>query len=599
MANMTASDLLDWLARNLFLPAPRVEELRSSLAVFADAHALAKELIKRDWLTPYQVNQILQGKGEQLIVGGNLLLERLGEGSMGQVFKAWNTRLGRVVAVKMVHKEYFANNRALERFRREVATAAQLDHPNIVLVRDADVANDRPFMVMDYIAGQTLSHRVKQSGPLGIPEAVEYVRQAALGLQHAYERGVVHRDIKPGNLIVARSADDQPLVKILDFGLARFDSEERNEKRLTFSGNLLGTVDYIAPEQAQDAHTADIRADIYSLGCTLYYLLTAAPPFPGSTVVEKIMARTGGPTPSVRAVRGDVPAELDAVLQKMMARSPAERYQTPLEVAEALGPFAREASLAEPAKAWCLDSSEAAPPAAVPIAVPVTAPLPPGTPVAHALPVAAAPVAEAPPIPEAVPLGPAPWPYRPDDLFRNEAPVSDARPREVLADESGMPSAAQAATTGIPLADDAVPPTAADAAAVETVASAAPALSRTAVGRKSSSQPWLLWIAGCGFGLLLLAAVVTFVVQLSGGSGASGHRGSTYPPGAELRLKPLKPIVLNQGDRKGIIVGVQRKDFTGPVRVYFEKLPDGFGADEIKLSDTATEGQFYLTVSFG
>src|SRR5439155_5853205 len=208
------------------------------------------------------------------------------------VFKAWNTRLGRTVAVKTIHKEHVFNQKALERFRREVRTAGRLSHPNIMLAWDADEVNGRPYLVMEFIEGEDLWQRVKRLGPLPVAEAVEFARQAALGLQHASERGVVHRDIKPGNLMLVSdgamsgaaggsgipTTHHSPLtthqIKILDFGLARLDSETYQPGRLTYAGYVIGTVDYIAPEQACDAHTADIRADIYGLGCTLFYMLT-------------------------------------------------------------------------------------------------------------------------------------------------------------------------------------------------------------------------------------------------------------------------------------------------------------------------------------
>ena len=227
---------------------------------------------------------------------------------MGQVFKAVNTKLQTVVAVKTLHKDLVANARAMDRFRQEIEAAAQLDHPNIVKVRDADEIDSRPFLVMDYIDAVNLSHRVKVDGPLPIHTAAECIRQAAVGLQHAFERGVVHRDIKPANLLM-ESANGLPAnpqaadfcVKILDFGLARFDSERRYSTRLTQPGSTLGTVDYMAPEQAESARDADTRSDVYGLGCTLFFLLTCKPPFPGTSIAEKVAARLKAAPPSVRS----------------------------------------------------------------------------------------------------------------------------------------------------------------------------------------------------------------------------------------------------------------------------------------------------------
>lgn len=382
MATLSCPELLDWLEQNQFLTPEQVQPLRVLLVSFPDAHALARELIRRDWLTPYQINQILQGKHEQLLVDSYRLRERIGEGAMGQVFKASHPRLDRMLAIKMIHQGMTDRPKAMERFRREVETAGQLEHPNIAEVRDAGEYDGRPYLVMEYIEGFDLSHRVKQQGPLPIAEAVEYIRQAALGLQHAYERGIVHRDIKPGNLLVARSSDGRPVVKILDFGLARFASEPDESTRLTEVGKLLGTIDYIAPEQASDPRGADIRADIYSLGCSLFYLLAGRPPFLGDSVVEKLGPRMTGDAPWIRADRPEITPALEEVIRRMMARRPEDRYQTPVEVAQALAPFTGQPT-----------------PPQVPMAMPVSAPSP-DVPMAHAV------FADAPP-PEPVSADPS------------------------------------------------------------------------------------------------------------------------------------------------------------------------------------------------
>ena len=352
MATLSPVELLDWLERNEFLSSPQLQPLRVLLISFPDTMALVKELVRRDWLTPFQVNQIMQGKHDLLLVDAYRLRERIGEGAMGQVFKALQPRVNRIVAIKMLLKEQVNSSKAKERFHREMEAAAKLDHPNIGRVRDAGECDGKSYLVMDFIDGFNLSARVKQQGALPIHEAVDYARQAALGLQHASEKGIVHRDIKPGNLIVTRASDDEPpTVKILDFGLARFVSETDDATRLTEVGKLLGTIDYVAPEQASDARGADIRADIYSLGCSLFYLLTARPPFLGESVVEKLGPRMTGEPPWVRADRPEVSPALEAVLRKIMARQPEDRYQTPLEVARALEPFAAPVAQSVPASA--------------------------------------------------------------------------------------------------------------------------------------------------------------------------------------------------------------------------------------------------------
>jgi serine/threonine protein kinase len=221
-----------------------------------------------------------------------------------------------------------------------------LSHPNIVTAFDADQAGGQHFLVMEHVAGVDLDRKVKQTGPLPIRRACHFARQAALGLQHALEKGMVHRDIKPQNLMLT----GEGRVKILDFGLARFASEVSidgqtiagNDGGLTQDGIALGTPDYMAPEQCIDSRTADIRADIYSLGCTLYFLLTGQLPFPHGSAIEKISAHLERTPQPLTELRGDVPPELAAVVQRMMARDPAQRFQTPNEVAAALAPFAQQ-----------------------------------------------------------------------------------------------------------------------------------------------------------------------------------------------------------------------------------------------------------------
>jgi WD40 repeat protein len=263
----------------------------------------------------------------------------LGQGGMGAVYRAEHLRMERPVAIKVLKAGLMENPQAAERFQMEVKAAARLQHPNIVTAYDADTAGQLHFLVMEYVEGKSLAQVLKEHGPLPVRDACEYVRQAALGMQHAFECGMVHRDLKPHNLILTTAGQ----VKILDFGLARFLSQRRGDssrnqpdEALTGIGVVMGTADYMAPEQASDAHTADIRADIYSLGCTLYQLLSGSVPFPGGSFIDKIKAHaTRRPQPLTK-LRPDVPRELAAVVEKMMDPDPARRYQTPREVADAL-----------------------------------------------------------------------------------------------------------------------------------------------------------------------------------------------------------------------------------------------------------------------
>jgi WD40 repeat protein/serine/threonine protein kinase len=259
----------------------------------------------------------------------------LGVGGMGAVYEAEHLVMQRTVALKVIKRAYTANADALERFRREVRAAARLSHPNIVITYDAEDAGETHFLVMEYVEGIDLGRLVQECGPLPVDRACEYVRQAALGLQYAFEQGMVHRDLKPHNLML--TSDGR--VKILDFGLARFASEAASAAGLTGTGLVLGTVDYIAPEQADNAHQADIRSDIYSLGCTLYHLLAGQPPFPTGTSLQKVMAHMEKKPQPLTELRDDLPEGLMPVLERMMAKDPKHRYQTPAEVAFALEPF--------------------------------------------------------------------------------------------------------------------------------------------------------------------------------------------------------------------------------------------------------------------
>lgn len=268
----------------------------------------------------------------------------IGRGGMGDVYKATHRKMERTVALKVINRGLVQKTEVVDRFHREVRAAAQLSHPNIVTAFDADQADDFHFMVMEYVDGVDLSQTVKDRGALPVAEACEYIRQAAIGLQHAHEQGMVHRDIKPHNLMV--TADGT--VKVLDFGLASLAPEavpdvETVEARgdLTAAGAIMGTPDFISPEQADDARKADIRSDIYSLGATLYFLLSGQPPFADGSVMHKLKSHAQAEPEPLESLRDDVPRELVAVVTKMTAKDPDERYLTPREVADALESFLR------------------------------------------------------------------------------------------------------------------------------------------------------------------------------------------------------------------------------------------------------------------
>ncbi len=274
------------------------------------------------------------------------VLGEVGRGGMGYVYRARHRLLDRVVAVKQIRNP--ASRAATERFLREARAAARLDHPNVVRVHEAEEHAGQLLLVMEHVEGADLARLVRERGPLPVAEACGYIRQAAMGLQHAHEAGLVHRDMKPSNLIVAARG----VVKVVDFGLASLVGEDTQDAAApgddtpatgsltAIRGRGMGTPDYVAPEQAADASAADIRADIYSLGCTLYHLLAGRPPFDEGDAGRRVLGHLlFKPTP-VREVRPGVPAALARVIERMTAKDPAARFQTPAEAAEALGPFA-------------------------------------------------------------------------------------------------------------------------------------------------------------------------------------------------------------------------------------------------------------------
>jgi serine/threonine protein kinase len=284
------------------------------------------------------------------VLAGFEILEELNRGGMGVIYKARQQGLNRLVALKVISPERLGCSDAMRRFQREVQAAALLSHPHIVTVYHTDLEGPRPFLAMEYVPGIDLFRLVQQTGPLAIAAACEYVRQAAQGLQHAFEQGLVHRDIKPANLMISPSPlatppsgpSRPPRIKILDMGLARVTTPGETVGGLTQAGEFLGTPDFISPEQAEDPRQADVRSDLYSLGCTLFFLLCGEVPFPSANLVQKIRAQLTQPPPSVAQRRKDVPAALDALVKRLMARDPADRFQTPADLIESLDAFGRQ-----------------------------------------------------------------------------------------------------------------------------------------------------------------------------------------------------------------------------------------------------------------
>jgi serine/threonine protein kinase/Tfp pilus assembly protein PilF len=347
MVAPSVAGLVESLRTLPLLTAEQQAQLPTLQQQFSDLRALGQELIRRGWLTPFQANQMARGKGHELVLDQYVLVELIGQGGMGSVYKARQVRMNRLVAVKVVKREALKSPVAVERFLREARAAAMLAHANIVTVFDSNAVGGVHFMVMEFIEGTDLSRWVKEKGPLPVPHACEYVRQAALGLQHAHEQGLVHRDVKPHNLMLTK----QGVVKVMDLGLARTAQTLQGESAtegLTDTGAVMGTVDYISPEQARNAKKVDIRADVYSLGCTLYHLLAGRVPFGGESMTEKLLQHQLEEPEVLERIRPDVPEALGAVVRKMMAKQPEDRYQTPSAVAQALEPFTRLAQLVAP-----------------------------------------------------------------------------------------------------------------------------------------------------------------------------------------------------------------------------------------------------------
>jgi serine/threonine protein kinase len=345
----TAEQFIASLRRSGLVPGSRIDELArhpSGDTPPNDPTPVARRFVRAGLLTAFQARCLAQGKWRDLIVANKYkVLDHLGVGGMGQVYLAEHLLMKRQVALKVLPTHLLSDATAIERFIREARALAALDHPNIVRAHDLERLGNLYMLVMEYVDGPNLCDLVADHGPRPVSQAAHYIAQAAQGLQHAHEAGWVHRDIKPANLLV----DAAGVVKVLDLGLAfLLDEDAASPTQKYNEGQVLGTADYLAPEQAIDSHNVDIRADIYSLGATLYYVLTGRPPFEATTVAQKLLChQMKEPTP-VRELRSEVPENLAAVLSRMMAKKAEDRYQTPADVAAALLPLAEGADPVPP-----------------------------------------------------------------------------------------------------------------------------------------------------------------------------------------------------------------------------------------------------------
>lgn len=307
------------------------EELREYLEKIpaanqpSDSEQLAKRLVNDKRISAFQAQVVYSGKGSSLTIGSYFVLDKLGQGGMGMVLKAEHRMMKRLVAIKVLSPAVTKTKELQQRFQREVEAAARLTHPNIVRAFDAGETNGSPFLVLEYVPGSDLSSIVKKKGPLSVSQAIDCIMQAAQGLEFAHSQGVIHRDIKPANLLM----DHGGTVKILDMGLARIDAADvATQADLTGTGAVMGTIDYMAPEQALSTKNADARCDLYSLGISLWFLLTGKTPYEGNSLMARVLAHREQPIPDLRNVRSDAPESLDLIFRKLVAKRPADRYQS-------------------------------------------------------------------------------------------------------------------------------------------------------------------------------------------------------------------------------------------------------------------------------
>jgi eukaryotic-like serine/threonine-protein kinase len=335
-APTTADVLFDHLRKSGIIPLDRLDDVVGTTGPSASVKSILTRLVSEGLLTPFQADRVQVGKYKGFVLGGYIILDRLGGGGMGQVYLAEHSAMRRHVALKVLPYASAADQVARERFLREARAAATLNHPNIIKVHDLRRDGYLFYLVMEFVEGNSLAHHIARGGPLSPYAAADYARQVAYGLQHAHEHGLVHRDIKPANLLLCRDGT----VKVLDLGLVRSEADAESKLTEKVGKAILGTADYLAPEQAVDSSKVDIRADIYSLGATLYYLLAGRPMFPDGRTAQKLMyQQLKEPTP-IRDLRPDVPEGLAAVLDRTIRKKADERFEEPKFLADALAEWA-------------------------------------------------------------------------------------------------------------------------------------------------------------------------------------------------------------------------------------------------------------------
>jgi serine/threonine-protein kinase len=338
MSKLSLDKFLEYVERSKLVEPERLEPVVSdwkrgaTISQLDDAGECAAHLVEAGLLTRWQAHKLLEGRHRGFQLGKYKLLDHLGSGGMSSVYLAEHTLMHRLAAIKVLPQHRVADATYVARFQLEGQSTAALDHPNIVRVYDLDHDGKIHYLVMEYIEGRDLEALVARGGPLDLVVAADFIAQAAAGLDYAHRAGLVHRDIKPANLLV----DQQGVVKVLDMGLAKFAGARSAAAALVNDEQVLGTADYVAPEQTVNSNTVDCRADVYSLGCTLYFLLSGHPPFPFGNALQRMAAHQRHTPPSIALDRPETPAALVAICERMMSKSPADRFATAGDVREAL-----------------------------------------------------------------------------------------------------------------------------------------------------------------------------------------------------------------------------------------------------------------------
>ncbi|WP_152050292.1 serine/threonine-protein kinase [Tautonia marina] len=364
-------EFLDTLKRAAIVSENRLADIRSKVLAGdypMDSSELAQQLISEEMLTEYQAKRLLANRPGSLSIGRYVILEKLGAGSMGRVYKAKHRMMDRISALKIIAPEISNNERVVARFQREMRLVGKLDHPNVVRAFDADKDRGILYIAMEYVAGDSLGQRLRSKGRIPAAELVGYIAQAALGLQHAHDQGIVHRDIKPSNLLLGSDGT----IKVLDLGLATLMEADDQSAFATADGVAVGTVDYMSPEQAMGKELSPV-SDLFSLGCTMYHLLTGRLPYPGTSPLDRMFARINQEPVPVKELRPDLPDRVIEVLCRLMARQPSERYPTAAAAAEALQSLVRKRSASQAVAASPTVKPAPAPPS------PPTPPPPPQT----------------------------------------------------------------------------------------------------------------------------------------------------------------------------------------------------------------------------